>query len=100
MSPPFSLSSALTTATGQTFHDSIVEHAKANEQVQRWAAANPIQTFSLPMKAKLRDVLVDRMDKNEKNATRYLIEQDFESVAFAAIVKRIYEDLKQDRPAS
>ena len=47
------------------------------------------------MKGKLRNAVVDRMDKNEKIAVRYLNDSEFESVTFDVLVKRIYEDLKK-----
>ena len=50
------------------------------------------------MKGKLRDAIVDRMELNEKIATRYLNEQDFESVAFGELVRRIYQELRGNSP--
>lgn len=46
------------------------------------------------MNPRLRDAIVDRMALNVAIATRYLNEQDFESVTFEALVRRIYEELK------
>jgi hypothetical protein len=80
-----------------------VEHAKSDEQVRKWAGANPLSGFSLPMKSKLRDAIVDRMSQNEAIATKYLNEADFESVAFGELVRRIYRELRDveaPRPAS
>ncbi len=37
-----------------------------------------------------------RVDKNETIATRYLNEQDFEEVAYRELVRRIYEDLRNE----
>ena len=82
------------TAADQLFFESVIEQAKADGDVQKRAAANSLDNFSLAMKGKLRDAIVDRMDQNEKIATRYLNEEQFEAVAFRELVKRIYEDLK------
>ncbi|HZZ84318.1 MAG TPA: type I restriction endonuclease [Anaeromyxobacteraceae bacterium] len=82
------------TRADQLFFDSVIAEATADEQVQQWAGANPLDGFSLAMKAKLRDAVVDRLDKNEKIATRYLNERDFEDAAFRELVRRIYEDLR------
>jgi type I restriction enzyme R subunit len=87
------------TAADQLFFDQLVEHAKADEETQKRAAANSLDNFSLAMKAKLRDAIVDRMDQNEAIATRYLNEQDFEAVAFGELVKRIYQELKDAEAA-
>jgi type I restriction enzyme, R subunit len=78
----------------QLFFDSVVEQAKLDETVQQRAAANSLDNFSLAMKAKLRDAIVDRMEQNEGIATRYLNEAAFEDAAFRELVKRIYEELR------
>jgi type I restriction enzyme R subunit len=82
------------TEADQLFFDSVIAEAKADAEVQQRAAANSLDNFSLAMKDRLRNAIVDRMDKNEAIATRYLNEQDFEEVAYRALVKRIYEDLR------
>lgn len=84
------------TSADQLFFDSVVEQAKADSEVQKRAAANSLTNFALAMKGKLRDAIVDRMEENERIATRYLNEQDFESVAFGELVRRIYDELRQD----
>jgi len=86
------------TTADQLFFDSVIEQAKADEQVKKWAGANLLAGFSLAMKGKLRDAIVDRMDQNEKIATRYLNEQDFENVAFGELVRRIYLELRGGPP--
>ena len=83
------------TAADQLFFDQLVEHAKADEEVQKRAAANSLANFSLAMKSKLRDAIVDRLEQNEAIATRYLNEQDFENVAFGELVRRIYDELRE-----
>ena len=82
------------TKADQLFFDSVIEQAKKDETVQQRAAANTLDNFSLAMKAKLRDAIVDRMEQNEGIATRYLNEADFEDTAFRELVKRIYEELR------
>jgi type I restriction enzyme, R subunit len=83
------------TQADQLFFDSVVAEAKADEQVRRWAEANPLQGFALAMKSKLRDAVVDRLDKNDRIATRYLNEDDFQNVAFNELVRRIYEGIRK-----
>jgi len=87
------------TEADQLFFDQLVEHAKADEEVQKRASANSLGNFSLAMTAKLRDAIVDRLEQNEAIATRYLNEPEFESVAFGELVKRIYQDLKDRETA-
>jgi type I restriction enzyme R subunit len=79
----------------QLFFDSVVEQAKSDAEVQKRAAANTLDNFSLAMKSKIRDAIIDRMDKNEDIATRYLNDSDFEDAAFKALVRQIYEELKK-----
>ena len=81
------------TKADQLFFDSVVEQAKQDETVRQRAAANSLDNFSLAMKSKLRDAIVDRMEQNEGIATRYLNEHDFEDLAFRELVRRIYTDL-------
>lgn len=82
------------TEADQLFFDSVIAEAKADAEVQQRAAANSLDNFSLAMKSRLRNAIVDRMDKNETIATRYLNEQEFEEVAYRALVKRIYDELR------
>ena len=86
------------TKADQLFFDSVVAEAKADEEVQQRAAANPLDNFALAMKDKLRDAIIDRMEQNEEIATRYLNEPDFESVAFEELVRRIYQELRGNSP--
>jgi type I restriction enzyme R subunit len=85
------------TEADQLFFDSVMAEAKADDQVRRWAQANALDGFALAMKGKLRNAVVDRLDKNDHIATRYLNEQDFEDVAFKELVRRIYQDLQSSR---
>jgi type I restriction enzyme, R subunit len=87
------------TEADQLFFDSVIAEAKADGEVQQRATANSLDNFALSMKGKLRDAIIDRLDKNETIATRYLNEADFEAVAFKALVKRIYEDLNGNAPS-
>jgi len=87
------------TEADQLFFEQLMEHAKSDEQVRKWAGANPLAGFSLPMKAKLRDAIVDRMALNEAIATKYLNEADFENVVFGELVRRIHKDLKDTETA-
>jgi type I restriction enzyme, R subunit len=79
----------------QLFFDSLIAEAKADDQVKLWAEANALHSFALAMKGKLRDAVVDRLDKNDRIATRYLNEDEFQNVTFNELVRRIYEDLKK-----
>ena len=39
--------------------------------------------------------MIDRMDQNQDIVNRYLNDPEFQSVAFKAIVKRIYKELRR-----
>jgi type I restriction enzyme R subunit len=82
------------TKADELLFDQFVEAAKKDEEVVQRAHANPLENFSLSMKAKLEGLMIDRMDQNEEIVTRYLNDPDFQRVAFELLVKKIYEDIR------
>jgi type I restriction enzyme R subunit len=78
----------------QLFFDSVIEQAKSGETVKAQANANSLENFSLAMKAKVQDAIIDRMGLNEKIAARYLNDAQFGELAFKEMVRRIYEELR------
>jgi type I restriction enzyme, R subunit len=84
------------TTADQLFFDSVVEETKADGEVQQRAAVNSFDNFAAGwLKQKINDAIVDRMDKNGEIATRYLNDSDFEKVAFEALARRLYDELRQ-----
>ncbi len=76
------------------FFESVIEQAKADEEVQKRAAANAFDNFALAMKDKLRDAFIERIDTNAEIVAKYMHEAAFQRVAFEALVRRIYDELR------
>ncbi len=60
------------------------------------AKVNPLDNFSLALKQKIADLMIDRMDQNSEIVSKYINEQDFQDVAFGELAKRIYEELREE----
>ena len=71
------------------------EEAKADSDVRQKATANTFDNFSLAMRQKISDLMVERMEQNQDIVTKYLDEKDFQDIAFRALVKAIYEDIRR-----
>jgi type I restriction enzyme R subunit len=57
--------------------------------------ANPLDNFELAMKPKVEGLMIDRMDQNQEIVNRYLNDPAFQSAAFKAIVKRVYDEIRK-----
>jgi type I restriction enzyme R subunit len=82
------------TQADQLFFDQVVAQAKTDGEVVQRAEANPFDNFALALRARLKDLMIDRMDQNADIVSRYLNEREFEEVAFAEMAKRIYEEIR------
>lgn len=51
--------------------------------------------FELAMKPKVEGLTIDRMDQNQEIVNRYLNDTAFQSAAFKAIVKQIYNQIRK-----
>jgi type I restriction enzyme R subunit len=49
------------------------------------------------MKPKLEELMIDRMHQNQEIVNRYLNDPAFQSAAFKAIVKRVYDEVRKSR---
>jgi type I restriction enzyme R subunit len=79
--------------------EQFVADAKADEGVVGRALANPLDNFELAMKPKVEGLMIDRMDQNQEIVNRYLNDPAFQSAAFKAIVKQIYEQIRRSGSA-
>ncbi len=73
--------------------DSVAEELKADEAVQKHAQVNPLDNFALALKGKIEGAFVDRMEKNEEIAARFLNDADFRSVLTEYLVKKVHTEL-------
>jgi type I restriction enzyme R subunit len=81
------------TQADQLAIDSVAEELKADQAVQDHASANPLDNFALALKGKIEGAFVDRMEKNEDIAARFLNDADFRGVLTDYIVKKVHADL-------
>jgi type I restriction enzyme R subunit len=82
------------TPADQLLFDQFVADAKRDGEVVERAKANPLDNFSLAMKAKVENLMIERMDQNQEIVTRYLNDAEFKDVAFRLLVRRIYEEIR------
>ncbi|MFO0666768.1 MAG: type I restriction endonuclease [Polyangiaceae bacterium] len=83
------------TKADQLLFDQFIEEAKQDKEVVARALANPIDNFELAMKPKVEGLMIDRMDQNQEIVNRYLNDPAFQSAAFKAIVRKIYEQIRR-----
>lgn len=88
------------TEADQLLFDQFIAEAKQDQEVVERALANPLDNFELAMKPIVEGLMIDRMDQNQEIVNRYLNDPAFQAVAFRALVKRIYEDVRASARAS
>jgi type I restriction enzyme R subunit len=84
------------TKADQLLFDQFIAEAKLDKEVVERALANPLDNFELAMKPKLEGLMIDRMDENQEIVTRYLNDAAFQTAAFKALVKRIYQEIRRE----
>ena len=84
------------TLADELFFDSIKEATVSDAKVREAAVANPLDAFSYVLDKKMNDVVVDRIDKNEAIASRFLNEPDFKKLVMALITKQIWERIRKE----
>lgn len=75
------------------FFEQIREKAANDEQVIKLRQANPFDKFQLGLRQLIEDLMVARMDDNDKIVTRYMDDKDFGTTAFSVLSKAIYESI-------
>jgi type I restriction enzyme R subunit len=83
------------TTADQLLFDQFIEDAKQDREVVERALANPLDNFELAMKPKVEGLMIDRMDQNQEIVNRYLNDPAFQSAAFKAIVRQIYDQIRR-----
>jgi type I restriction enzyme R subunit len=73
------------------FFQQIKEKAVHNEQVIQTALANPLDKFALGVRKLIDDLMIERMEQNDKIVTRYMADRDFQGAAFPILAKEIFE---------
>ena len=75
----------------ELWFDQITEKAKADEDVVQKARANAFDNFALAIRERFMDLMIERMDDNAAIVARFMNDADFQSVAFRAMAKKIYD---------
>lgn len=83
------------TPNDQLFLDSVREDAVADPEIRESALANTRENFDLFFSQKLEDFFVDRMDRNEKIAERFMNDRDFQSAVAAEFLKDVYGKIRE-----
>ncbi len=83
------------TKADQLLFDQFIEEATQDKEIVERALANPLDNFELAMKPKVEGLMIDRMDQNQDIVNRYLNDPAFQSAAFKAIVKQIYDQIRR-----
>jgi type I restriction enzyme, R subunit len=84
------------TKADQLLFDQFIEEAKQDKEVVERALANRLDNFELAMRPKVEGLMIDRMDQNQEIVNRYLNDPAFQSAAFKAIVKQIYNEIRRE----
>jgi type I restriction enzyme R subunit len=78
------------------FFEQIRQKAVSNEQVVKLRRANPLDKFQLGLRTLIEDLMVQRMNDNDKIVTRYMDDKEFGDVAFTVLSKAIYDSIPTD----
>jgi type I restriction enzyme R subunit len=87
------------TQADELFFEQVREQAKKDAEVVQRAVANPYDNFALSVRQRLLDMVVERLDRNQAIVGRYVDDEEFRSVAFAEMARRIYDDIRAGQPA-
>ncbi len=73
------------------FFEQVKECALRDEDVRQIAVANPFDKFSLGIRERVGQMMVERMGENDALVTRYLSDPDFQEIAFAVLAREIFQ---------
>jgi type I restriction enzyme R subunit len=76
------------------FFQQIKEKACKSEQVIQTAMANPLDKFELGIRKLIENLMIERMNENDKIVTRYMSDRDFQSSAFPILAREIFEAVR------
>ena len=79
------------TEEDRLFFEQIKEKATNSPQVIQLRQANPFDKFQLGLRKMLEDLMIQRMNENDKIVTRYMDDKAFEAAAFGVLSRVIYE---------
>ena len=77
------------------FFEQVRERALRDKDVRKIAVANPFDKFSLGIRERLGQLMVERMSENDALVTRYLSDPEFQEVAFAVLAREIFQAVEE-----
>jgi type I restriction enzyme R subunit len=86
-------------AADQLFFDSIKEDAVADETIRQAALANTMENFGYVFLKALEGLFIDRMEQNEEITAKFINEKDFQEVVGKAIMKEVYDKIREESAA-
>ncbi|HLJ25924.1 MAG TPA: type I restriction endonuclease [Candidatus Angelobacter sp.] len=82
------------TEEDRLFFQQIKERACKSEQVIQTALANPLDKFELGIRKLIEDLMVERMEQNDRIVTRYMADREFQAAAFPILAREIFEAVR------
>jgi len=82
------------TDADQLFFDQIEQDAKAREDVVQAAKVNDLDNFKYVFVRVLKDIILDRMDRNENIGNRYLDEERFRDAVEDFMTPKVYREIR------
>ena len=77
------------------FFEQVRERALRDEDVRNIAVVNPFDKFSLGIRERLGQLMVERMGENDALVTRYLNDLEFQEVAFTVLAREIFQAVEE-----
>ncbi len=79
------------------FFEQIKERALRDEDVRQIAVANPLDKFSLGIRERVKQLMVERTGENDALVSRYLSDAEFQEIAFAVLAREIFQAVEAGR---
>ena len=79
------------------FFEQVRSVPSATKDVREIAVANPFDKFSLGIRERLGQLMVERMGENDALVTRYLSDPEFQEVAFSVLAREIFQAVEETR---
>ena len=83
------------TEEDRLFFEQVRERALRDDDVRKIAVANPFDKFSLGIRERLGQLMIERMGENDALVTRYLSDPEFQEVAFGVLAREIFQTVEE-----
>jgi type I restriction enzyme R subunit len=86
------------TKADQLWFDQIIEDMTDDEELGDQARNNPIENFKLEFDPKVMQAVVNRIERNENIASKFLTDEDLRAVAIRLMMQEVYKRFQQEQP--